>query len=476
MLGIFGTLNLATRSLSTQRIGTEVAGHNLANVNNPAYSRQRVEFESSISIPSAFGPQGTGAGVSVVRQLRDGLLDRQIQNETSVRGWLEAQQQALQYAQANLGQEIDRQASGAEGSAAAGSVGGQHGLSESIADFFNGWQSLSTNPTSSAERQVLLLKAQNLATQFGQVATRLDEVHASLNESLGVEVDNANQLLADIAKLNEQITSAEVGGRGSANDLRDVRQKRLEDLAQLVKFNGVTQKNGAVDIVVDGQTLVSGGVVADKLEAYDPGDGAISLRLESSGVPVSLTSGKLQGIMEGRDGALAELRSEVDQLAVQLISRVNQVHAGGFDLAGNTGEAFFTGTGAADMGVNSVLTGNPSRVQAAGVSGAASDNKAALQLAQLANEPQAGLQGQTFSQRYGQSVAGLGQSLSSVNAQLNNQQIVESMLTRQRDSVSGVSLDEEMTDLMRFQRAFEASARLVNTLDEMLQTLVSLGR
>jgi flagellar hook-associated protein 1 FlgK len=126
--------------------------------------------------------------------------------------------------------------------------------------------------------------------------------------------------------------------------------------------------------------------------------------------------------------------------------------------------------------VNSVLTGDPARVQAAGVSGAASDNKVALQLAQLGNEPQAGWQGQTFSQRYGQSVAGLGQSLSSVNAQLNNQEIVESMLTRQRDAVSGVSLDEEMTDLMRFQRAFEASARLVSTLDEMLATLVSLGR
>ncbi|MGA1238531.1 MAG: flagellar hook-associated protein FlgK [Limisphaerales bacterium] len=345
-----------------------------------------------------------------------------------------------------------------------------------MADFFNGRQSLSTNPTSSAERQVLLLKAQNLATQFGQVATRLGEVHASVNESLGVVAGNANQLLADIAKLNEQITSAEVGGRGSANDLRDVRQQRLEDLAQMVKFNGMVQKNGSVDIVVDGQILVSGGVVTDKLEAYDPGGGALSLRLESSGVPVSLTSGKLQGIMEGRDGALAGLRSEVDQLAAALISRVNAVHAGGFDLQGNTGEAFFTGTGAVDMGVNSVLTGDPARVQAAGVSGAASDNKVALQLAQLGNEPQAGWQGQTFSQRYGQSVAGLGQSLSSVNAQLNNQEIVESMLTRQRDAVSGVSLDEEMTDLMRFQRAFEASARLVSTLDEMLATLVSLGR
>lgn len=121
---------MATRSLSTQRIGTEVAGHNLANVNNPAYARQRVEFQSSLAIPTSFGPQGTGAEVSVVRQLRDGLLDSHIQIETSVRGWLEAQQQALQYTQASLGLEIDRQGTGAEELAAAGAFGGQYGMSE----------------------------------------------------------------------------------------------------------------------------------------------------------------------------------------------------------------------------------------------------------------------------------------------------------------------------------------------------------
>src|SRR5206468_6536309 len=113
-------------------------------------------------------------------QLRDALIDRQIVSETSVRGAYQAKQQALQSAQAALGQQIDRQATGAEGSAAASGIGGQHGLAEDLSDLFNAFQSLSTDPTSTAERQVLVIKAQNLATQFNQVSGRLSTLHSSL--------------------------------------------------------------------------------------------------------------------------------------------------------------------------------------------------------------------------------------------------------------------------------------------------------
>src|SRR5438445_11668314 len=126
MLGLFGILNLGARSLQTERQGVEVAGQNLANVNNPAYARQRLSIQTSLPVDSEFGPQGTGAdGVAVVR-LRSNILDDQIQSEVSVRSSLEAQQSALQYAQANLGQQIDGLASGAEGAAAAQGAGGAH--------------------------------------------------------------------------------------------------------------------------------------------------------------------------------------------------------------------------------------------------------------------------------------------------------------------------------------------------------------
>jgi flagellar hook-associated protein 1 FlgK len=476
MLGLFGTLNMANRSLQTQRNATEVAGHNLANVNTPGFSRQRVAIETSITIPSELGPQGTGAEAMAIVQLRDKLLERHIVDETSVRFAYEGRQRALQFVQAALGQAIDRQATGAEGSAAASGVGGQHGIAEELSALFATFQSLSTNPTSSAERQVLVIKAQNLASQFNQVAGRLDDLRVSLNESIASDVSQANLALADIAKLNDQIVRAELGTLAQANDLRDVRQKRIEDLAKLVHIDTVENSNGSVDISIDGVQLVSGKNVLDTLESYDAGGGQVLVRTVTGGTTLILTGGSLQGTIDARDNDLVQLRADIDNLAAQLITGVNAIHATGFGLGGTTGEAFFTGTNAGDIAFNQNLADDPSRIQASGVAGAVGDNAVALQLAQLANTKHAVLGNQTFLENYGQTVSRLGGYLNGLSTQLSNQDIVEQMLLRQRDSVSGVSLDEEMTDLVRFQRAFEASARLITTIDEMLVTVVNLKR
>lgn len=475
MLGLFGTLNLATRSLATQRQGTEVAGHNLANVNNPAYARQRLAIETSAAVPSEMGPQGTGANAVAILRLRDALLDRQLLSEGSVLGSLSAQQKALQYAQANLAQLVDRQASGAAGASATGGVGGQHGLAEELSGLFNAFQSLSTNPTSTAERQVLLLKAQDLATQFNQVVGRIDDLNRLLDDDLESDVQTANGLLGQIAKLNEQIVKIENGG-GHANDLRDVRQQRLEELGKLVSLTTTEQSTGAIEVAVNGVSLVSGGSVLDPLETYDPGTGQRLVRAQASGTPLNPTGGSLHGIVEVRDGALATLGADIHRLASQLITEVNALHAGGFGLAGTTGEAFFTGTDAATIGVNAALLADPSRIQASGVAGAAGDNQVILALAQLADRKHAVLGNQTFAENYGQTVTRMGQSLASLNSQIDNENIVHRMLSQQRDSISGVSLDEEMTDLIRFQKAFEASARLVSVVDEMLDVVIGMKR
>jgi flagellar hook-associated protein 1 len=137
---------------------------------------------------------------------------------------------------------------------------------------------------------------------------------------------------------------------------------------------------------------------------------------------------------------------------------------------------FFTGTDATDIGVNASLLNDPTLVQAAGVSGAPGDNQTALALAQIAEKKLAALNNQTLSQGYGQTVAAFGQALASVNTDLSDQKTVEDMLMRQRDSIGGVSLDEEMADLTKFQKAFAASARLITTVDEMLDAVVNLKR
>jgi flagellar hook-associated protein 1 FlgK len=476
MPGLFGLLNLGAQSLQVQRQGVEVAGHNLANVNNPAYARQRLRIQTSMPIPTPIGPQGTGAQVTGIQQLRSAIVDGQIQAETSVRGFLDAKEAALQFGQAILGQTIDRQATGPEGTAASLGVGGQHGLAESLGDLFASFQSLSTNPTSLTERQSALTKAQDLATQFNQIDARLGDLNTSLDGTLQTDVSQANELLGQIADYNKQIFASENGTPGAANDLRDLRQQRIEELSKLVNAQATEQANGAVDISISGTTVVSGLQVLDTLETYDAGGGRMLVRTATGGTPLTLTGGSLQGVIDARDGALKSLRDDVNSLASLLITKVNTIHSAGFSLTGSTGAEFFTGTNAADIAVNASLLSDPSLLQASGTNGAVGDNQVALALSQLANQPNPSLNNRTFSQNYSQTVASLGQALASVTTEISDQTVVEQMLHRQRDSVSGVSLDEEMTDLIKFQKGFEASAHLITTIDEMLQTVLSMKR
>ena len=214
----------------------------------------------------------------------------------------------------------------------------------------------------------------------------------------------------------------------------------------------------------------------DQLETYDSGGSQLLVRVRSTSTPLTLSGGAMQGLIDARDGELARLQTDLDALAANVIAEINSLHTGGYGLAGTTGETFFNGTDAATIQVNAVLVSDPGRIQASDVSGDVGNNKIAVALAQLAEKKLSALNNQTLQQSYGQTIARMGQTLNATNVQLSNQQIVEKMLAAQRESISGVSLDEEMTDLIKFQRAYEASAKLIVTIDEMLDTVVNLKR
>jgi flagellar hook-associated protein 1 FlgK len=171
---------------------------------------------------------------------------------------------------------------------------------------------------------------------------------------------------------------------------------------------------------------------------------------------------------------LATLQTSVNTLASQLITQVNGIYSSGYDLNGNTGADFFTGTDASNIGVNSALANDPGAVQASGTAGATGDNSVALKLAQLANTNIPGLSNQTFSQSWAQTVGDLGYTVSEVNQQVTNSASANQMLSNQRQSVSGVSIDQEMTNLMQYEKSYEASAQIVTSLNQMLQTIVDM--
>ena len=317
-------------------------------------------------------------------------------------------------------------------------------------------------------------QAQTLASTFNDTAQRLGDLQTSLNTTLTSDVASANQLMSDVAGLNKQISVAEMTTGGTANDLRDLRQQKLEALGNLVNFDATTASDGSVNISIGGTQLVSGQQVLDTLQTYDAGNGQLLVQTATSAAPLTLTGGAIQGTIAARDGALQTLQTSLDSLASTLVTQVNNTYKGGYDLNGKTGATFFTGTSAATIGVNSTLQNDPSSVQAAGIAGAPGDNTVALALAQLGLQSNAALGNQTFSDAYALDVSSFGNSLSNANNQVANYNALNTMLLNQRDSVSGVSLEEEMTSLITFQKAYQASAKIITTVDQMLTTLIGL--
>jgi flagellar hook-associated protein 1 FlgK len=465
MLGLFGTLNLAARSMQAQMTGVEVAGQNLANVNTTGYSRQSVQLATSPDITSGIGSEGTGVAATSIQQAVSALLNSQVQNQQSTSGYWNGQQSALQSAQNGLDEFLNgSSATTATTSAASGS---STGLAAQLSGLFSAFSAVATSPTSTTARQALIGQAQTLATTFNNVSTQLGSLKTSLNSSLSDNVTSANQLLSGIATLNQQISAAQFSG-GSANDLLDEREQDLENLSQLTNITTSTDANGSVDVSIGGQALVTGYKVADTLQTYNAGGGQMLVQTATGGVPLTLTGGSMQGTIDARDGTLATLQKNVNTLAGTLITQVNSIHNGGYSLTGSTGANFFNGSDAGTITVNAALAANPNLIQPAGRATAAGDNSVVLQLAQLGSTAQAALGNQTFNDNYDATVAALGNSLSTANTQVTSQTAVAQMLSTQRSSISGVSVDEEMTNLMTYQRAYEASAQLVTTINTLM--------
>jgi len=468
MSGLFGALSNGVKALSAQSRAIETAGRNLANVNNADYARQRIVFGDRGTVQTPLGAQSLGIEALQIQQLRDTLLDRQVVREKSLLASYEAQQAAYQKAQASLGQTIDR--AGETDTSGAASSG--TGIAESISDFFNAFQSFAARPTDPGEKQTLIQKAGVLADRIKLSDTRLSELQSDLSYQAANDIQDANRLLATIADLNSQIGRFEINSPGSAVDMRDQRQALLEQLGKKISIETQPDPAGSGQMQVftrDG----SGNPVMLVDLANVTGSLSLNGSTVTGGNPpvaLALTGGSVQGAILARDTGVQELRDSLDALSRQLVIAVNDAYA-------PSGGSFFDPAGLS-AGTISVAAGlNASTLRATTPTGAAGDNDIATAVANLANKSFSTAGGDaidgTFSQYFSTTVANFGQALSTANARVTEQANIETLVRTQRDAVSGVSLDEELTDLMKFQRSFQASSRVINVIDELLDTVVN---
>ena len=313
-----------------------------------------------------------------------------------------------------------------------------------------------------------------LAVSANRLSATLAQARTDADERVRSGVIEVNELTAEIAALNEQIVPLKLSGT-SVGDLLDRRDLAIDRLSQLVNINYFETQSGSVEVSTGGHPLVAG-YNAFALETVPNilNSNFVDVRFVADAIPLSVKSGEIRAYLDLRDIYVPARIADLDTLVADVIADVNLVHAAGFGLDGVTGRAFFTGVGAGTIAVDAVVAANPNALAAsATLLGLPGDASNALAIADL--QYVKGLTGgtQTYNEFYGSLVSGIGVTLREARNRGAAQDLVLEQLRLQRESTSGVSLDEEMVSLVKYQRAYEAASKLVAVADEMLDTLIN---
>ncbi len=454
MSSLYGALSIAVGALQANQGALTATTNNVANANTPGYSRQRPVLVESDPVVLGALTFGTGVTLQNLESLRDPILQLRIQQETQQQGQLNTSVSALQQTQVLF-------------SSSSSDLGAQ------ISNFFDSLDQLSADPTNISLRQAVLTAAGNVANTFHNTADSLIRQRSSLDLSVTQTVTQVNTLTSQIAKLNGQITSLQ-NTNHDASAFVDQRDVLIGQLSSLVDVATIKSDNGLTLTTSNGTALVAGNQ-SFTLTTQTDASGTQHIFSQGADITAQLTSGSLAGLIEVRDQTLPGLLSNLDTLASGLANTINAVHRGGTDLTGAAGGDLFVAPSATGQGYAASIAveiTNPSLIAASSDGSAGSNGNAAL-LAGVRGQPVA--DGQTATDFYANVVFGVGSAVANGSAELSASQLALQQLQDQRGSISGVSLDEEAANMVRFQNAYDAAARVVTTVNQMLETVINMG-
>jgi flagellar hook-associated protein 1 FlgK len=445
MPGLLTGLETAKRALLAQQLRLGVLSHNIANATTPGFSRQRVLLETTHPQNLVRGTLGTGVMVAQIRRHRDPFFDAQSRNEMGLLGQYAARSTSLLQVDSAIGEP------------------GDAGLSAHLSSFWKSWHDLANHPRESSARAAVQGTGRALADAFRFVHSRLSQVETAINQKLALQAGDVNRLADELADLNRSIFSAESTGH-EANDLRDRRDLLAEELSRLTGATAVVDSTGRMNVRLGGRFLVDRDVT--NALAIDQGipAGSPQLMWADSTRRVAGLGGELGGLLTSRDDLIAA-RSELDQLALAIINQVNTHHDDGSGTLN-----FFTGTGAADIELTTSIDNDSGLIRAG--SGASGDNSIALAIAGLDSATMSALSDVSAGQYLASLVGRVGaQARMAVDLAETQSQVLQ-QVENQRQAISGVALDEEAAELMVAQRAFQAAAKVIDTLDSMLEVVI----
>jgi flagellar hook-associated protein 1 FlgK len=449
-------LNISLQSMLAEQSAIETTSNNIANVNTPGYARQRVDLAETPPVQLGHLTFGTGVQVENVTSLRDSILDLRVNQETQQQGKLDSFLGSAQQIQALFNETTGS------------------GLQSSLTAFFSSLSQLSANPSDLNVRQGVLTAAQNLATAFTQSSANLSTQQRNVDLSVTQSVTQVNTLASQIAVVNAQVSGAELSGQ-NAGPFIDQRQQLINKLSNLVDVSEVDAGNGSLTLTTaGGAPLVVGGQSFQLSTQPDAATGLQHVFSQGSDITAKITGGQLAGQLQIRDQEIPSVQSSLDTLAANLATSVNNQHKAGFDLNGAAGGNLFAPPPAGVTGAAAslaVVITDPSKI-AASANGAVGDNANANALLALQNQPS--VSGQTPLNYYSGLVFKLGNDVSSAQTQQQSGALVLQQIQNLQGGVSGVDINEEAANLIRFQNAYQASAQVSSVINSLLQTTINM--
>lgn len=449
MQALGNALNSALRALEANQVGLAVAANNIANAQTPGYSRQQVTLR----------PVAEGGGVEVggTEAVRDRLIELRLRQEVSGRAQEEMKHEGLSDIEMLFNESDDT------------------GMLPLLSDFFNSFHALSAEPNSLNLRQQVTTNATKLTGFLNSRANSLSDIQTKVNGAISTDITQANSLVDRIASLSQQIEEQEI--MSPANELRDQRSILVQQLSEIVEVREL-ESNGNYQLTIGANRPLVYNSAATHVEARTGSDGFTEIRMGIEDITSEITSGRTGARLELRDQTIPQYLDALDQLAFELVQNVNSIHSSAYDLDGNTGNDFFETLTSADGAAGAIAVdagvGNDPRKIATSEETNGTGNEAAIEMGNLMNA-------RVFSvgsiiEQYRSLIYSIGSDTANADLGAKQHEALLNQLENRRQQVSGVSIDEETIKILQFQRSFEASARVVKAIDELLQLTLSLGQ
>ena len=459
MGSLSASLNIAVGSLLAEQGAIETTSNNIANVTTPGYSRQRADLTETSPIEVGNLTLGTGVQLQDVTSLRDSILDLRVNQET--------QQQGKLNAFIGGGQQIQSLFNETSGT----------GLQAPLTALFNSFQQLSVNPSDLTTRQSVITSAQNLAQALNQTSNNLTTQQQNTDLAVKQSVEQINSLTTQIAQVNLQVAGA-AGTGANAGPFIDQRQQLINQLSSYVDVSTVDAGGGSVTLTTSaGTPLVVGGQSFALSTQPNATTGFQDIYSGSTNITSQITEGQLAGQLQLRDQEIPSIRNSLDTVAYNLSNAVNTQQQAGYDLSGTAGGPLFTPltqqAGAA--AASKVAITDPNKIAASGgpAPGNSGDNTNANALLALQNQQI--VSGQTPIGYYGGLVFQVGNDVSSAQTQQQSGSLVLQQIQNLQGEVSGVDINEEAANLVRYQNAYQASAQVTSIINTLMLATINMA-